>query len=75
MFWSLNINKVSRIFHDFFKSKIHLLMQLSKRHLVDKTVLKSIKIEHYLLYGNCQVRNGHMEYGAEHDAHDENDAG
>ena len=50
-------------------------MQLLKRHLVDKTVLKSIKIEHYLLYGNCQVRNGHMEYGAEHDAHDENDAG
>ena len=24
-------------------------MQLSKRHLVDKTVIKSIKIEHYLL--------------------------
>ena len=54
MFWSFTN------FSWFFKkSQIHLLMQLSKRHLVDKTVIKSIKIEHYLwdLIGNKIPKN------------------
>ena len=37
-------------------------MQLSKRHLVDKTNIKSIKIEHYLL----KVRSWHLVLGIIH---------
>ena len=33
----------------FFYVKFAFFLQFSKRHLVYKTVMKSIKVEHYLL--------------------------